>query len=137
VSENVEIARRIYGFNWAGVGSRAEGLEQLEAVVSPEFESKLSPPLGGRVVKGVQGLRDFSEALEQDFEEFSYAPERFEDASDGRVVVTGRLNGVGRASKVVLSGEFGHVWQLADGLAVHCEAYADAASALSAAGLSS
>jgi ketosteroid isomerase-like protein len=137
MSGNVEIVRRIYGFNWAAVGSRAEGLEQMETIVSPDFESKLSPGLGGRIVEGLQGLRDFSDALEQDFEEFSYEPDRFEDAGDGRVAVAGRLTGVGRMSKVPLSGEFGHVWQLADGLAVRVESYADAASAMSAAGVSS
>jgi ketosteroid isomerase-like protein len=134
---DVETVRRIYGFNWASVGGRASGLDEMEAMVSPEFESQLSPGMGGRVVEGLQGLRDFGDALEQDFEQFSYAPDRFEDAGDGRVVVTGTLTGVGRASKVPLSGEFGHVWHLADGLAIRVEAHADSASALSAAGVSS
>jgi ketosteroid isomerase-like protein len=134
---DVETVRRIYGFNWASVGGRAGGLGEMEAMVSPDFESQLSPGMGGRVIKGLQGLRDLGDALEQDFEQFSYEPNRFEEAGDGRVVVTGKLSGVGRTSKVPLSGEFGHVWHLADGLAIRCEAHADSASALSAAGVSS
>jgi ketosteroid isomerase-like protein len=136
-NENVEIVRRIYGFNWAAVGSREHGLDELDAIVAPEFESQLSPEIGGRVVKGVAGLREFGEALEQDFAEISYKPSRFADAGDGTVVVVGTVAGVARASKMPLSGEFGHIWKLAGGRAVHVEAHMSAAAALEAAGAES
>ena len=133
--QELAIVRRIYGFNWAAVGSRLDGLSEMEAIVAPDFESKLSPEMGGRVVSGVEGLRQFGYALEQDFATFSYTPESFEDAGDGKVVVIGTLSGVGRASKVPLSGSFGHVWEIRDGKAIRVEAHSDSTAALSAAGL--
>jgi uncharacterized protein len=134
---DLEIVERIYGFNWASVGGRRDGLDEMKAIVAPDFESKLSPELGGRVLEGVEGFRAFGDALEQDFAEFSYAPERFEDAGHGRVVVIGTLSGVGRASKVPLTGEFGHVWEIADGKVCRVEAHSNSAAALSAAGIAS
>ena len=127
--------RKIYGFNWAAVGSREVGLEELEEVVSPEFESRMSPEVGGRTLRGVDDLRQFGEALEQDFERFSYEPREFLEADDDRVVVLGRVSGVARTSKLPLAGEFGHVWTLVDGRAASVEAYLDPELALRNAGL--
>ncbi len=137
MSRETDLVERIYGFNWAAVGSREVGFEELDSVVSPEFESRTSPELGGRVLTGVGGLRELSHALESDFEQLSYQPTEYLEAGDGTVVVTGRVDGVGRASGMPLSGEFGHVWHITDGLATRVEAYRDAGTARTAAGLPS
>jgi hypothetical protein len=58
--------------HWVRLGSRRTGFAELREVVAPDFESRLSPELGERVVTGVEGLEVFVEALEQDFSEFTY-----------------------------------------------------------------
>ncbi len=121
----IETVRKIYGFNWASVGSREVGFEELEAIVSPDFESVMSPETGGRTLRGTEELRQFGDALEQDFEAFAYNPGEFIEAPDGRVLVLGKVGGVGRASKLPLAGEFGHLWTLEDGRATRVEAYLD------------
>ena len=131
---NVDLTRRIYGFDWAAVGSRERGFDRLREVISDRFESRMSEELGGRTV-GVEGLAVFVEALEQDFSEFNYSAEEFLPAGESQVVVAGRINCVGRASKMPLSHEFGHVWTIEDGLATRVEAHMDRADALRAAGL--
>jgi ketosteroid isomerase-like protein len=135
MSGEAELVERIYGFNWASVGDRRAGFEELEAVVGPDFESRTSPDLGGRVLCGVGGLVDLSEALEADFEQLNYEPGEFLEVRDGVVLVCGTVFGVGRTSGMPLSGEFAHLWTIRDGLARHCEAYRDVSAARSAAGL--
>jgi ketosteroid isomerase-like protein len=130
---NVELVRRIYGFDWAAVGTRTRGFDRLRELVSTEFESRMSDEVGGRTV-GVDGLAQFVEALEQDFSEFHYEAEEFIPASDDAVVVVGRIRCVGRASKVPLSQEFGHVWTIEDGSPRRVEAHMSRADAIRAAG---
>lgn len=132
---DADLVRRIYGFDWVGVGSRREGFEQLAHLVSPGFKSRLSPELGERVVEGVQGLAEFSQAVEQDFSEFRYEADEFLEAPGGRVVVLGAIRARGRLSGMPLSGEFGHVWTIEDGRAAGVSAFRDRASAKREAGL--
>ena len=129
---NIELIRRIYGFDWAAVGKRADGFDRLRDLVSDDFQSQMSAELGGRTI-GVDGLALFVEALEQDFSEFHYEAEEFIPGDGDKVVVAGRIRCVGRASKVPLSQEFGHVWTIADGTPTHVEAHMSRAEALSAA----
>ena len=131
---NVELVRLIYGFDWAAIGTRSRGFERLREIVSDGFESRMSEETGGRTV-GVDGLAVFVEALEQDFCEFHYEAEEFLPAGDDKVVVAGRISCVGRASKIPLSQEFGHVWTIDDGKATRVEAHMDRGDALRAAGL--
>ncbi len=131
----VELVRRIYGFDWVAVGSRREGFDELARLVSPEFRSRLSPELGERVVEGVEGLGEFSQALEQDFSEFRYDAKEFIDAADGAVVVLGTIHAQGRYSRMPLSGEFGHMWRLEGGRVAEVTAYRDRDSARREAGL--
>ena len=132
--ENVELVRRIYGFDWTAVGTRSRDFDRLREIVSDGFESRMSEEVGGRTV-GVDGLAVFVEALEQDFSEFHYEAEEFLPAGDDKVVVVGTISCVGRASKIPLSQEFGHVWTLDDGKAARVEAHMDRGDALRAAGL--
>ena len=134
---NVGCIEKIYGFDWAAVGGREVGFKEMEEVVSPEFKSRFSAEVGGQEVEGLRGLREFGEALEQDFASFSYDALDFTEAGEDTVVVTGTIKGTSRSSKMPLSGEFGHVWKCVDGRAVSVEAYMDPDDARSAAGLSS
>jgi len=129
------LIRRIYGFDWAGIRSRREGFAELGGMVSPDFESQLSPELGERVLSGVQGLEMFVDAVEQDFSEFHYDADELEEIGDDQVLVLGRILARARATGMPLSGEFGHIWTVRDGLATHVEALRDQDEARRAAGL--
>ena len=132
--DNVEALKRIYGFDWAAVGTRSDGFDRLSKFVSDDFRSRMSDELGGRTV-GVEALAVFVEALEQDFSEFHYLADEYVPAGDDTVVVTGLITCVGRASKVPLSQEFGHVWTIEGGRATRMEAHMSRAEALRDAGL--
>jgi ketosteroid isomerase-like protein len=129
-----DLIRRMYGFDWAGIRSRREGFDELRAMVSPDFESQLSPELGERVLAGVQGLEMFVEAVEQDFREFHYDADQLEEIGDDQVLVLGRIFARARATGMPLFGEFGHIWTVRDGLATRVEAHRDREEARKAAG---
>jgi ketosteroid isomerase-like protein len=129
-----DLIRRMYGFDWAGIRSRREGFDELRAMVSPDFESQLSPELGERVLTGVQGLEMFVEAVEQDFREFQYDADQLEEIGDDQVLVLGRIFARARATGMPLFGEFGHIWTVRDGLATRVEAHRDREEARKAAG---
>ncbi len=131
-----DLIRRIYGFDWATVGSRREGFAELRDVVAPDFESRLSHELGDRVLTGVGGLEVFVEALEQDFSEFHYDGDEFVEIGDDGVLVLGRIFAKARATGMPLYGEFGHIWTVRDGLAARVEAHRDRDEARKAAGTS-
>ncbi len=122
MSEPVELIRRIYGVDWIGVGSRRQGFEELEKVLSPDFTARVSPEVGDRELRGLGEFAVFIDALEQDFDEFHYDPEEFEQRDD-RVVVSGVVFGRGRASKMPLTSRFEHLWTVRDGRAVAVEAH--------------
>jgi ketosteroid isomerase-like protein len=128
-----DLIRRIYGFNWAGIRSRREGFSELRGLVTEDFDSRLSPELGERVLSGVQDLEMFVEAVEQDFSEFRYDADEFEEIGDDRVLVFGRIFARARATGMPLSGEFGHIWTVRHGLAAHVQAYRDRDTARKAA----
>jgi ketosteroid isomerase-like protein len=129
-----DLIRRMYGFDWAGIRSRREGFDELRAMVSPDFESQLSPELGERVLAGVKGLEMFVEAVEQDFREFHYDADQLEEIGDDQVLVLGRIFARARATGMPLFGEFGHIWTVRDGLATRVEAHRDREEARKAAG---
>jgi ketosteroid isomerase-like protein len=135
VGAHAELIERIYGFDWATVGTRRTGFAELREVVAPEFESKLSPELGERVLFGVKALEVFVDALEQDFSEFHYDADEFTEVGDDSVLVVGRIFARARATGMPLSGEFGHIWTVRDGQAAKVEAHRDRDEARKAAGV--
>jgi ketosteroid isomerase-like protein len=134
VGSRAELIQRIYGFDWATVGTRRQGFAEIREVVAPDFESLLSPELGERVVSGVNGLEVFVEALEQDFSEFHYDADEFVEVGEDGVLVLGRIFAKARATGMPLYGEFGHIWTVRDGLAARVEAHRDHEQARKAAG---
>jgi ketosteroid isomerase-like protein len=129
------LVRGIYGFNWAKLKDLDQSLEAFAGVIAPEFEMRLSPEVGSRVIRNLAELRNFADAIAQDFEECTYEPRELLDAPDGRVVVTGEIVGRGRSSKLPLSGEFAHVWTISAGKALRAEAYRHRSEAMEAVGL--
>jgi ketosteroid isomerase-like protein len=133
VGERADLIRRIYGFDWAGIRTRREGFEELRGLVTHDFHSQLSPELGERVLSGVQGLEMFVEAVEEDFSEFIYDADEIEEVGEDQVLVLGRIVARARATGMPLTGEFGHVWTVRDGLASRVAAHRDRDEARSAA----
>ena len=125
MGERADLIRRLYGFDWATVGSRREGFEELRPLVTEDFDSQLSPELGERVLSGVQGLEMFVEAVEQDFSEFRYDADEIDEIGDDQVLVLGRIVAKARATGMPVYGEFGHIWTVRDGRASHVEAHRD------------
>ena len=134
MTSRTDLIRRIYGFDWATVGSRRKGFAELRDVVALDFESRLSQELGDRVLSGVEGLEMFVEALQQDFSEFHYDADDFLEVGDDGVLVLGRIFAKARATGMPLYGEFGHIWTVRDGLAARVEAHRDQDEARKVAG---
>jgi ketosteroid isomerase-like protein len=134
VTSRTDLIRRIYGFDWATVGSRRKGFAELRDVVALDFESRLSQELGDRVLSGVEGLEMFVEALQQDFSEFHYDADDFLEVGDDGVLVLGRIFAKARATGMPLYGEFGHIWTVRDGLAARVQAHRDQDEARKVAG---
>jgi ketosteroid isomerase-like protein len=103
--------------------------EQFEAHPPPDY------PEGELVFRGRDGLDQFSAMLSETWREWRLEPERFLDAGD-RVVVFGRIVGIGGASGVPIELETTHVWTIRGGRATSMHAYRDREEALEAAGLS-
>lgn len=132
--DSVGALKSIYGIDWASVEERDAGIARTREVTGGLMDARMSPEVGGRDVD-LEGLRVFATALEQDFSEFRYLAEEVEPAGDQTAVVTGTISCRGRASKMPLSAEFGHVWELQDGRPVRVQAYLSRADARRAAGL--
>jgi ketosteroid isomerase-like protein len=137
---SLELVKRIYGFNWASLGSRREGMSVGLDVFAPDFEYQLDPAqFKGRVLEGAAGIENFLQAIEEDFRDFRQRADRFIDAGEveggERVIVLGQAIGHGRRSGVPFSSPFGHIWTVRDGKAVRLEGYLDQELALAVAGL--
>ena len=132
---STKLVEQLYGFDWIGLVSREHGVELLEGLMDSDFSARVSPEVGDRELRGVDGLINFIDALERDFEEFRYVADEIADAPGGRVVVWGRIVARGRASKMPLTSGFGHVWSVHEDRVLRVEAFLDRAAAESAAGM--
>jgi ketosteroid isomerase-like protein len=130
MSENVEIARRIYEA-W---NSNDPGLELFD----PSFELHQGASLLGSagVFRGHDGLVQAAQELFRDLRDLSWKPDDFVPAPGDRVVVPFRFRATGRSSGVPVDRFLVHVWTLRDDLVIRCETYeGDLAEALKAVGL--
>jgi ketosteroid isomerase-like protein len=119
---NADVIRGVYGFNWAAVDDRRRGLAAASELMAPEVEARISPEVGDRTLRGLEGFAVFVEGLEEDFSEFRYQPEKFDEVSSEQLMVTGHIRARGRRSNMPLTAPFGHLWTLRDGKAVKVEA---------------
>ena len=130
---NVELVRRLYGYNWASVAERERGLAVSAELVSPEIEARMAPEVDDRTLHGLEDFADFVLGLEEDFSEFRYEPSRLSEPAPDEVLVTGRISARGRLSKMPLTAPFGHLWRLRDGKPVSVEAHLNPDDAFAAA----
>ena len=121
-ADNADLIRGVYGFNWAAVAEREKGLAAARAVMAHDVEAHMSPEIGERTLRGVDGFAVFVQGLEEDFSEFRYQAERFEELSPGELAVNGVIVARGRTSNMPLSAPFRHVWTVRDGRATQVEA---------------
>ena len=121
-ADNADLIRGLYGFNWAAVGDRSQGLAAARAVMADDVEAQMSPEVGDRTLQGVDGFAVFVQGLEEDFSEFRYRAERFEELSPDELAVSGVIVARGRRSNMPLSAPFRHVWTVRDGRATQVEA---------------
>ena len=118
---NSDLIRGLYGFNWAAVDDRGRGLAAAGELMAPDLEARVSPEVGDRTLRGLEGFAVFVEGLEEDFSEFRYQAETFDEVSPEQVLVTGYIHARGRRSNMPLTAPFGHLWTLRDGRAVKVE----------------
>ena len=118
---NADLIRGLYGFNWAAVDDRGRGLAAAGELMAPDLEARVSPEVGDRTLRGLEGFAVFVEGLEEDFSEFRYQAEAFDEVSPEQVLVTGYIHARGRRSNMPLTAPFGHLWTLRDGRAVKVE----------------
>jgi ketosteroid isomerase-like protein len=118
---NADLIRGLYGFNWAAVDDRERGLAAAGELMAADLEARVSPEVGDRTLRGLEGFAVFVEGLEEDFSEFRYEAETFDEVSPEQVLVTGQIHARGRTSNMPLTAPFGHLWTLRDGWAVKVE----------------
>ncbi len=123
--ENVEVVRAAYGaFNARDI----EGLLRLSA---EDCEWRpLRAQLEGIVYRGHQGVRQFVEDMDQDWEAFRIDPLEFHDRED-RVAVIGRVSARGQ-SGVAVDSVAGFVFELQQGRIRRIISHSDPEAALEA-----
>jgi ketosteroid isomerase-like protein len=127
--ENVAAAKRIY---------EARNRGDVEAVLVEcdphvEWHPHLAT-LGGRPIRGHDGVRAYMASLREDWKLFRHEPKRFFDAGD-KVVAFLDTFARGRGSGVDVEVPVAHVLTFKEGKCLGYVSYHDRAEALKAAGL--
>jgi ketosteroid isomerase-like protein len=125
----LDTAERIYAARLRG------DVDALLAELDPDVEwHPHLATLGGRAVRGHDGVREYLASLAEEWDDFRQEIEQVLDAGD-EVVVFLNTYGRGRASGVEIELQVAHVLQFEDGKCVKSVTYLDRAEALNAAGL--
>ena len=127
--ENVEIVRRAHdAFN-------ARDLDRLLGLSAEDCEwLPLRAQLEGIVYRGHQGVRQFVDDMDEDWEGYRIDPLEFHDRGD-RVAVIGRVSALGQ-SGVAIDSIAGFVFELQRGRIWRILSHSDPDAALEALGLS-
>lgn len=128
--DNVAAAKRLY---------EARNNGDVEAVLAEctadvEWHPHLAS-LGGRPIRGHQGVRAYLASLREDWQSFRHEPREFFEAGD-QVVAFLDTHARGRGSGVDVEVPVAHVLTFRDGKCVGYVSYHDRDEALRAAGLS-
>jgi uncharacterized protein len=102
---------------------------EVEVVTSGAFLDR------GAVYRGHQGVREFLGMLDDAFDEFSYEVLELKELDDDRVLALLRVTARGKGSGLEVGRDAAHLWTLRGDKALRLEAFADHASARTAAGL--
>jgi hypothetical protein len=110
VNPYLDAVAGLYGRNWAAEGERRVFVVGLSRVADAQFLWTAERPPAPRALS-VTGLRVHAEAIEQDFQRFTYRLRALELGED-RLLARGELEAIGRASRQPLAPPFAHRWVL-------------------------
>jgi ketosteroid isomerase-like protein len=119
---NVELVRALYA---------SASLTDGPAHPDVEFDATAVYP-DRPIVRGVDQIRRFRDAA---WNSMSFAPERFFDVDDERVLVFVHATATGSASGATTQTPAAHEFTIRDGLVVRVKVYGDRELALAAAGI--
>jgi uncharacterized protein len=129
VSSNLDVVRA--GFAAYNAGD----VDGLLAVCAPDVELVPLPSLlTGEPFRGHEGVREYLDAISDDWSQRAVELDRLIEAGD-EVVLRGRFQARGRSSGVELDAPAAWVVTLRDGKVVRLRAYTDPEDALQAVGL--
>jgi ketosteroid isomerase-like protein len=124
--ETLEVVRRSFAtFN-------AREVEDLVALCNPDSEwLPFRAQLEGMVYRGHEGIRQFVQDMDDDWEVYRIDPQEFHGHGD-RIVVTGHVRALSRSSGVDVYSEAGFLFELRAGRISRVVSYSDPAAALEA-----
>jgi ketosteroid isomerase-like protein len=126
--ENVELVRRTFEAWNRG------GREVDPEVAHPDLV--IDSALTNARYHGYGGFRHWMAVIDDQFEDWQFAIERFEEGSEGRLLVLGAVHGRGPTNKVEFEQPMGWLLRFDDERVIGLRAIPDHARALEAAGLS-
>jgi ketosteroid isomerase-like protein len=135
--ENVEIVRRVYSFHPDAAGVVRGDFDQVFLdYFHPDFElvAPSAYPDIEPVYRGQEGVRRWFGQLDEIWDDWRFAAERFFDA-DSRVVVFVRVSGTAKHSGAALAISAAHILTLRSGRITRGDVFLDRSEALEAAGL--
>jgi ketosteroid isomerase-like protein len=128
--ENVEVARRFFGF-WPN-----RDFSAVEQFIHPDTVIDMSRNVfNPGIYRGFDGFRDWVAVVDETWDDFRSEPEEFVEVGDALVTAV-RVSGTGRASGVQTEMLIFGVWRFRQGkVARYTGGYRDRDDALEAAGL--
>ena len=85
---------------------------------------------------GHEGVKRAWDELREGFDPVAFEPEKYDELSDGRILVRCRWTGRGTASGIEMDAPVWHLWSFRDGLLSRMEVYGSKREALAAAAAS-
>jgi ketosteroid isomerase-like protein len=130
-------------------GKREQAEALLAAINTRDFEALGEMPFHpdmefhsvfaaaeGEIYHGIQGLREWAEAVDSTFDRFNNELIDFREVDDERAVVVVRATGQARASGVPVDALLTQIWTWRDGKMWRNQVFTDQREAFKAAGLS-
>ena len=134
--ENVELVRQMFGA--AGRAINLGALDELYRFLASDVEwVPINAALEGTRYRGHDGVRQWIEDMNRDWDFFEARPVEVRDLGDERLLALGTWRARGRSSGLELDSQpAAWLLQLRGGKAVRMQTFTDRAKALEAAGLS-
>jgi uncharacterized protein len=120
---NLDLVRRTYeAFAQGDVETVLAGFAENIEWIEPDGYFA-----GAGGVRGRAAVGEIFAEYPKFWSEFSVTPERFLEAGDEWVIVTGSQQGIARETGKEFRGRFANLWRIRDGQAVRLEVYTDTA----------
>jgi ketosteroid isomerase-like protein len=134
--ENFELARKMFAATARGINLGA--FDELNSLLDPKVEwIPINAALEGTRYCGHDGVREWIEDMNRDWDFFEARPEDFRDLGDDRLLALGTWRARGRTSGVELTSQpAAWLLEVRDRRVVRMQTFTDRDKALEAAGLS-